>query len=228
MDNRYTPHPLHLVIPFIMIMIAAIVAALIPSWITFFMFGGVLIMSVAAGLWIAWAGKVREETDYWLNVGNDIVEIRKSSPKIWEALGVDNPPEKVHLEMNVTGMKDASPYLEVKRVTYSLSPVEMQILADNLLMGMKTLAEGDWKHTAIGSTKIRNLKHELFRDKLIGKVNNSATTQGFLLTDNGVKYLLEYASEWVINNFDITRLNIIVTETGQTNPPISVLDSGGV
>jgi hypothetical protein len=222
MDNRYTPHPKHLILLFIFIMIAAVVAAAVPHWTTAVAFVAVVIICVAAGLWIAWAGKTREEADYWWNIGNDIADLRKSSPNIWKALGINDPPEKVHLEMNITGTKDASPYLEVQRVTYNLSAVEMQFLADELLSGKRTLAESEWKHTLIGSTKVRNLKHELLRDKLIGKANNHASTQGFLLTDKGVDYLLKYASEWLVNSFDISTFNIIVTDWSDRHPPVHV------
>lgn len=224
--DRYTPHPLHLIIPFIFIMVSAVIAVFVPSKFTAWAFVGIFVMSVAAGLWIAWAGKIREEGDYWWNIGHDIELLRKSSPNIWHALGFLEPPKNVHLEMNVTGTEGASPYLEVQRVTYNLSPVEMQFFADELLSKKRTLAENEWKHTLIGSTKVRNLKHGLFRDKLIGKVNSNADTQGFLLTDKGVDYLLSYASEWVINLFDISTFNIIVTEWSENHRPTVVSKTG--
>lgn len=228
MDNRYTPHPAHLIPFFFFLLVFAAIAAYFPSWITSVMFVAVLVICIAASLWIAWAGKIREESDYWWNVGNNIEELRKATPNIWKALGINDPPERVYLEMNTTGLKDKSPYLQVERVTYNLSPVEMQIFADGLLSRRKTLAEGDWKGSEIGSTKVRNLKHDLLRDKLIGKVSNSANTQGFLLTDKGVEYLLSYASEWVVKMFDISALNIIITETSDSNPPIVQLQNGGI
>lgn len=216
--DKYTPHPAHIVFLLFILTIVAGLAILVPHWVTAVLFIAALIIITGASLWIAWAGKIREESEYWWNIGHDIDLLRKSSPNIWNALGITDPPKDVHLEMQIVDDIKGKNYPTTKFKTYGLSPAEMQVFADGLLNGTKTLAEGDWKFTVIGTTRVRKLKKQLEEDNLIGQVNNSASTQGFLLTDYGVDYFLEYASQYVKNSFDISRINVITLKP-PNHPP---------
>lgn len=218
--DKYTPHPAHIVFLLFILTIVAGLAILVPHWVTAVLFIAALIIITGASLWIAWAGKIREESEYWWNIGHDIDLLRKSSPNIWNALGITDPPKDVHLEMQIVDDIKGKNYPTTKYKMYGLSPAEMQIFADGLLTGVKTLAESDWKHTVIGSTRVRKIKTQMLEDHLIGQVNSSTNTQGFLLTDYGVDYLLKYTSGYVRNTFDVSRINIIVMKPSDHPPTL--------
>lgn len=193
----YNPHPAHQIIPIILLLIAAVVTGFFPSWQTACAFGVILIITLATGLWIAVSGTIEKYTDYWREVGDDIKKLQNTPPELWGALGFVAPAKSVTLRSNVTGEEGESTYYTEKVFTISLSPEQMQIFADAILTGSKTLAESDWKDTEIGQSKVREIKHEMVRAGLATLRNPKNRLDGYVLTQKGLAYLYQYASEWV-------------------------------
>ena len=160
-------------------------------------FVAVLLICTVTGVSIAGAIKSEKEREYWDTIGEDVKLLKDSNPDIWYALGFNNPPGSVTLGKNVTGDEGESDIYAWKNYTFSLSPTEMKTFADGILTGTKTLAEADWKNTEIGSNKVRDLKHEMFRAGLIELKNPRNSLSGFFLNSQGEMYLYQYASDWV-------------------------------
>jgi hypothetical protein len=216
MFNKYTPRPWHQIFPFLMILITAAIAGAFPSWITATVFIVSCLGALATFLWIAWAGKTREEADYWWNIGYDIHQLRQADPDVWEAIGFKKPPEHVMLKKEVTGEEGTSPYLEQKNYKFDLSPAELQYMSNEILSGKKSLAEKEWLGTPIGSTRMRKIKRELKEASLIDFVNPNAQTQGMLITESGVRYFKKYASEWAIKMYEEKQTQTLANETRNT------------
>lgn len=215
MMDHYTPHPAHQFIPFGMLLIAAVIATAFPSWITALVFIAVFISAVVTCVWIAIAGKVREETDYWERIGWDIQELRRSDPEIWQALGFMNPPERVKVDVNVTGEPEESPYYALNSFTLNISPAKMETFANAIITGAKTLSEGDWAGDGklFGSKEFRKFKHELLRGGFTIQNNLKDSRQGFSLTKKGEMLMYHYASEGVKSD-----VRLRVMGTGVTTP----------
>jgi hypothetical protein len=192
----YTPHPIHQFIPTSILLVSAVLAGIFPGWQTALAFVVILIVALATGLWIAAAGTLEKYTRYWENVGADIDKLQKTPPELWGAIGFVVPPQSVVVNSNVTGEEGESPYYATKSFEMPLSPQEMQIFANSVLSGAKTLAESDWKDTQIGQTKARKVKQAMFHAKLIQLKNPLNSLSGFDLNKKGFLYLYQYASEW--------------------------------
>lgn len=193
----YIPRPHHQLIPVCIMLMTAVVTGVFPSWQTGLAFVFVAIICLVTGIWIAAAGTLEKYTDYWDKVGEDIKKLKDTPPELWGALGFVVPPSSVTVKQVVTGEPGESPYYASKTFNLSLSPEKMQVLADALLTRTKTLAEGEWANTVVGQAKIREVKHEMLRAGLIRKRNPRNAASGFMLTERGVAYLYQYASDWV-------------------------------
>lgn len=215
MFDRYTPHPLHQVIPFLFVLVGAAVMGAFPSYSTGAAFVAILIISIRTSIWIARVGEKREETEYWDNLGYDIQKLRTSRPEVWEAMGFIHPPAEVVLYKEVTGEEGKSTVLEMEKHTFGLSSSEMNFLANEVISGKRTLAEAEWIGTPIGSTRIRKVKQEMLKAHLIEKAHASAPTQGFIPTESGVQYLLEYASDWAIEMHEQKQIHMLKTTGGE-------------
>lgn len=202
----YEPKPIHQLIPVLMLLLTAIITGFFPSWQTALAFIVILIICLATGLWIAAAGTLEKYSEYWENVGKDIDKLQKTPPELWGTLGFITPPRTVKIQSNVTGEPGESSDYAMKIFTLNLSPEKMQVIADSLLTGTKTLAEGEWRETVIGQTKMREIKHEMLRAGLIRLRNPKNNLSGFTLTERGIIYLWEYASDWVKNDYSLQEL----------------------
>jgi len=121
----------------------------------------------------------------------------------------------------VTGEEGRSHAMEVEYETFSFSPSELRFMADELLSGKRTLAETDWKFTPIGSTRMRNVKPQMEKAKLIAKAHPSARTQGFILTEKGVDWLWHYASDWAKKMYEEKQVNTLAQDDTPTTAPSS-------
>lgn len=218
-DKRYTPHPFHQLIPFGIVVAGAIIVGINPTWYTALIFVSALIIGIRTSLWIAWAGEKREETEYWENIGYDIHQLNKSSPDVWQAMGFAVPPSHVTLSKEVTGEEGKSPILEVENLTFGLSPSELRYIANEVLSGKRTLAETEWVGSQIGSSRMRKIKQDMFKAKLIEKANPTAKRQGFIPTREGIEYLCNYADDWAIDMFEKRGVNTLVNSRTTPHPP---------
>lgn len=221
MFDRYTPKPFHQFIPFSLIMVAAIVFGSFPNWGTGSALIAALIIGVRTSIWIANAGEKREESEYWNNLGYDLRQLRHSRPEVWEALGFNSPPTEVYLKSEVTGEQDKSPIMEQENYKFEMSPSELRYMADELLSGKKTLAEKEWIGTPIGSTRVRDIKQKMIVAGLIAKAHPTAKTQGFLLTEKGIRYLWEYADDWAKKMYEQKQVNTLAENERPPYPPPS-------
>jgi hypothetical protein len=199
----YIPKPQHILIPVIVLLLTAVVTGFFPSWQTTIAFICIAIICLVTGVSIAVSVTLEKYSAYWENIGRDIDKLQNTPPELWGTLGFITPPQTVKLQSNVTGEPGESSYLAIKNFTLNLSPEKMQVVADALLTGTKTLAEGEWKDTAIGQAKMREVKHEMLRAGLIKLRNPRNNLSGFMLTEKGIVYLLEYASDYVKTDPDI-------------------------
>jgi len=196
---------------------AAVVTGFSPSWQTGLAFVFIAIICLVTGIWISVAGTLEKYTEYWDKVGEDIKELKDTAPELWGALGFVAPPRSVTVTQTVTGEPGESSYYASKTFNLSLSPEKMQVLADTLLTGGKTLAESEWMNTVIGQAKIREVKHEMLRAGLTKKRNPRNNASGFMLTERGVAYLYQYASEWVKAD---SSLEVMLSRIVATPPPL--------
>jgi hypothetical protein len=193
----YTPKPQHILLPVAIMLVTAVVTGFFSTWQTAWAFVFISIICLVMGVCIGIAITIEKYSQYWENIGRDIDKLQKTPPELWGTLGFITPPKHVTVSQNVTGEPGESSYLAVKNFDLSLSPEQMQVLANALLTNTKSLAETDWQNTIIGQTKIREVKHEMLRAGLIARRNPHNERAGFMLTERGVVYLYEYASEWV-------------------------------
>lgn len=197
------------------ILVSAMIAVWFPSNVMIVAFISITLICVVAGIWIAIAGVLEKYSDYWESIGRDIDKLQKTPPELWGTLGFVTPPNHVTVTQNVTGEPGESSYYASKTFSLNLSAERMQVLADALLTGSKTLSEGDWVNTIIGQTKIREVKHDMLRAGLIRQRNPRNKTSGFILTERGVTYLYQYASEWVKAD---SSLDVMLSRV--TTPPL--------
>lgn len=176
-------------------------------------FIAVLIITVATGAWIAIAGILEKYTEYWDSIGYDISKLKDTPPELWGAIGFVTPPQSVTIKRNATGEPGESTYYAQKNFNVSVSPELMQVFANSILTGAKTLAESDWKDTQIGVAKAREVKQEMLRAGLIELKNPRNRQDGFMLNDKGFAYLYQYASEWVKD-----QINLRVATTPDPTP----------
>jgi hypothetical protein len=202
----YVPKPQHILLPIIILLVTAVVTGFFPSWQTGVAFVVVAIVCLVTCVSIAVSITIEKYSEYWQNVGRDIDKLQKTPPELWGTLGFITPPRTVKLQSNVTGEAGESDIYAMKVFTLNLSPERTQVIADGLLTGTKTLAESDWKDTVIGSSKIREIKHELLRAGLIQLRNPKNNLSGFQLTEKGITYFWEYSSEWVKKEYDLQEL----------------------
>lgn len=217
MFDRYTPHPIHIVIPVALILIAAAVVGIFPSWATGLAFFAVLAIGIATGLWIAWAGKIREETAYWDSVGYDIHQLKHSEPAIWGALGFrEPPPNVVHIRDEVTGDEGESDIYALKQyIITNVSPWKIQKFADDILTGRRTLAETQWTGV-VPQQDVREIKKQMKKLEMIADANPLNPNAGLVLTSKGEKFLLNYASEGVRSNPELR----VFKKQGHTPTPL--------
>lgn len=194
---RYTPHPAHQIIPFTMLVIAAIVAGAFPNWTTGIAFFGILFICVATGLWIAIAGTMEKYTEYWDSIGSDIDKLKNAPPEIWHTFGYIMPQKSVNVKMNMTGLPGESDYYTMKSFNFDITPTELQIFSDAIITKAKTLAEADWKDTQVGIEKVRKLKSSFLSVGLAQLKNPRNKLSGSELTAQGWMYLYQNASSWV-------------------------------
>lgn len=207
MFDRYTPHPFHQVIPFLFVLISAAILGAFPSLPMATAFVAILLISLRTSIWIARVGEKREDTEFWNNLGYDLEQLRKSRPEVWEAMGFIKPPDEVVMYKETTGEESKSPILEMEKRTFGLSGSELNYMANELLASKRTLAETEWVNTPIGSTRMRSIKVEMEKAKLIAYVNPSAKTQGMIITEDGVRYFKRYASSWALHRYEEKGIN---------------------
>lgn len=212
----YIPKPQHILIPGLLMLIASVVAGWFPGWQTGLAFIFTAIVCLITGVSIAAAITLEKYTSYWENIGRDIDKLQKTPPELWGTLGFITPPRSVTVSQNVTGEDGESPYYAVKTFKLSLSPEKMQIIADAILTGAKTLAESEWINTEIGQARIREVKHEMLRAGLARLRNPRNNASGFMLTERGVAHLHQYASDWVKAD---PGLEIMRSGTATSSPP---------
>lgn len=196
MFSDYTPKPQHILIPALIVVLAAVVTGFFPSWQMGVAFGIIAIICLATGVSIAVSIAVEKYSQYWVNVGRDIDKLQKTPPQLWGAVGFQVPPSSIRIQEDVTE-EEENIYLSIRNAKVSLSPTESQIFADGILSGAKSLSEGDWKNTQLGQTKVREVKHEMLKLKMIAKKNDNNVLSGFVLTKKGFLFLYQYASDWV-------------------------------
>jgi hypothetical protein len=193
----YRAFPWHQLFPVIILLLSAAITGAFPSGPMIIAFIIIAIICLVTGLWIAIAGSLEKYTDYWESVGRDIDKLQKAPTESWGALGFVTPPTSVTVRQNMTGEPGESSYYAEKTFTIDLSPEKLQIIANALLTGTKSLAESEWKDTAIGTTKIREVKQQLLRAGLAKYRNPRNRLDGMDLTERGVTYLYQYASDYV-------------------------------
>lgn len=199
--NKYTPHPVHQFIPVIMVLVAAGFSIAFPSFQSIIALVTVATISFMTALWISLAGKVKAEEDYWYWVGESVKRLRNAEPAIWQALGFIEPPTYAKIEIKETHGGNESevenPFYTTKYRDVPISPAVLQTFADNILSGSKKLSEGNWAGIIPGP-KFRKFQDWMEKEKLIAMVNPDAPTQGYILTEAGEDWLLQYASVAVV------------------------------
>lgn len=171
----------------------------------------VTIICLVTGVWIAVSDILEKNTEYWERVGDDIDKLKNTPPQLWGALGFVVPPSSVLVRTDTTKKRGGTAFPSESRREISVSPQEMQIFADAILSGVKTLAEADWKDTQLGQAKVRQIKHDMLREpKLIQQRNPRNKLDGYELNKEGEDFLLQYASEWTREGF--------VSEFAETGP----------
>lgn len=219
----YRPTLWHQIFPILAILFSAVMTGLFPITPMFIAFGAIVFICIIVSVWIAVSDVLERYTNYWENVGRDIDKLQKSPPELWGALGFTVPPQTVRLQSNVTGEPGQSSDYTMKIFTLNLSPEKMQLIADGLLTGAKSLAESDWAETAVGSSKMREVKHEMLRADLIQLRNPKNKLSGFTLTRKGVVYLWEYSSAWVREQYSLEELLSRVNHTPSEELVVSKL-----
>jgi hypothetical protein len=199
----YRSKPLHQLIPIVLLLLSAIIAGFFPTWQVAAAFIVIAIICLVTGIWIAVAGVLEKYADYWENVGRDIDKLQKTPPELWGSIGFSVPPRSVTVRNITTGEEDKSSYYSEEIFEIGLSPQEMQVFANGILTGAKTLAEADWKNTQIGQTKARKAKHILLQHKYIQLKNPLNNLSGFDLNEKGFDYLYKYASDWALNSIRV-------------------------
>jgi hypothetical protein len=217
----YTPKPQHIILPVIILLLTAVVTGLFPSWQTAVAFIIIAIICLAMGVSIAVSISIEKYSTYWENIGRDIDKLQKTPPELWGTLGFVTPPQTVTLRKEMTGEPGYSMDYSMIVITLNLSPEKMQVLANSLLTGAKTLAEGEWKNTDIGQDKIRKVKQEMLDAGLIELRNPRNHLTGYMLTRKGVLYLWEYASDYVKKEVDLDTLLSHVNPTPSGTPLLS-------
>jgi hypothetical protein len=202
----YIPKPQHIFIPAIVLLLTAIFTGFFPSWQMATAFIVIAAICLAMGISISVAISIEKYSQYWENIGKDIDKLQNTPPELWGTLGFITPPRTVKLQKEVTGQPGESSDYALKIFTLNLSAERMQVIADSLLTGTKSLAEGDWKDTIIGTTKMREVKHEMMRAELIALRNPRNNLSGFMLTRKGVLYLWEYASNYIKEEYSLDDL----------------------
>lgn len=194
---RYEPHISHHLFPMMAITMSSIICFLFPGWQTIVGFLAITIISVMISYWIVITGKVRSEEDYWTQIGQTIHDLKEAEPEIWQALGFINPPERARITVKRTDPQNAdSQFYTTQYLNVPVSPAVLQLFANGILGGRKTLSEGSWKGIIAGPT-YRSFQDWMEAQKFIAKVNPSAPTQGYILTETGEQWLLQYSSNGV-------------------------------
>ena len=170
-----------------------------------------IVIALVTGVWIAVSGVIEKYTEYWERIGEDMRLLKDTPPQLWGTLGFTVPPQTVSVKSNVTGEPGESPYFAEKTFEFNLSPNEMQVFADGILTGSHSLAEADWKETVLGQAKVRKLKQQMFLAGLIQQRNPRNSLDGFILSEKGLAYLNQFASDWVNNNTDLQVVSNPVT-----------------
>lgn len=188
----------HHLFPILSIVIAAVAAAALPSWETITAFIAVTYLSIKISEWIRNIGIINAEEDYWMYVGSSIRELKNAEPEIWAALGYKDVPVKARVETTEKQKEKESPYYTSKYDSVPITAVRLQVFADGILSGRKTLSEGSWKGVIPGP-KYREFQDWMESKSLIAKVNPEAATQGYILTEEGEQWLLQHASPHIRN-----------------------------
>lgn len=191
----------HHLFPIGAIVVSAIVCALLPTWQTIIAFVVITGISVFISRWIMIIGVINAEEDYWMYVGSSIEKLKKAEPEIWAALGFKEVPIHATIETTVREAETpehTNPYHTSRYDGVPISPVRLQVFADGILSGRKTLSEGSWKGVIPGP-KYREFQDWMEDKNLIAKVNPEARTQGYILTETGETWLLEHASPNIKN-----------------------------
>ena len=217
----YISKPHHILLPIFLMLIAAVVTGAFPSWQTAVAFIITAIICLVTCVWIAVAGVLEKYTSYWENIGKDIDKLQKTPPELWGTLGFVTPPKTVTVRNIMTGEPGESVDYTEKIFQLSLSPARMQVLANALLTGTKTLAESDWKDTDIGTDKIRKVKQEMLEAGLIELRNPRNHLSGYVLTRKGVLYLWDFSSDYVREENDLqVLLSQVVNRTPSGIPSL--------